>query len=168
LIILGIDPGIAIVGYGVINSERGLHTVVDYGAIETPKIETTAVRLAMIGESLEKIIKNYRPDDTAIEELYFNNNQKTVIRVAEARGVLMLTAIKECGRLYEYTPLQVKQSVTGYGRADKYQMQQMVKTLLKLEKIPKPDDAADALAVALCHAQYCRSAEYKTGYNKLK
>jgi crossover junction endodeoxyribonuclease RuvC len=168
LIILGIDPGIAIVGYGIINSERGIHSVVDFGIVETPKDETTAVRLAMIGESMEKIIKTYKPDDTAIEELYFNNNQKTIIRVAEARGVLMLTAVRECGRLYEYTPLQVKQSVTGYGRADKYQMQQMVKTLLKLEKIPKPDDAADALAVALCHAQYCRSAEYKTGYYKSK
>jgi crossover junction endodeoxyribonuclease RuvC len=134
-----------------------MHGIVDYGVVETPKEELTAVRLAMIAESMEKIIKRYSPDSIAVEELYFNNNQKTIIRVAEARGVLLLTAIRECGRLYEYTPLQVKQSVSGYGRADKYQMQQMVKVLLKLDKIPKPDDAADALAVALCHAQYCRS-----------
>jgi crossover junction endodeoxyribonuclease RuvC len=168
LIILGIDPGIAIVGYGIIRSERGLHTVVDYGVIETPKEEMTAVRLAMVAESMEKIINKYKPDDVAIEDLYFNNNQKTIIRVAEARGVLMLTAIRECGRLYEYTPLQVKQSVTGYGRADKHQMQQMVKTLLKLDKIPKPDDAADALAIALCHAQYCRSPQMKASYGETK
>jgi crossover junction endodeoxyribonuclease RuvC len=168
LIILGIDPGIAIVGWGIINSERGVHTVIDYGVIETPKVEMTAVRLAMIADSMEKIIKTYKPQDTAIEELFFSNNQKTVIRVAEARGVLLYTAIKECGRLFEYTPLQVKQAITGYGRADKKQMQQMVKTLLKLDKIPRPDDAADALAIALCHAQYNRSALGRLGIVPLK
>ncbi|MDR2047140.1 MAG: crossover junction endodeoxyribonuclease RuvC [Clostridiales bacterium] len=166
MIILGIDPGIAIVGYGIIGSEKGIHTVVDYGVIETPQSETTAVRLALLAESMEKIIKARRPDSVAIEELYFNNNQKTFIRVAEARGVLLHTAIKECGRLSEYTPLQVKQSVTGYGRADKPQMQQMVKLLLKLDAVPRPDDAADALAVALCHAQHCRSAEARAGYGR--
>jgi crossover junction endodeoxyribonuclease RuvC len=156
---LGIDPGIAIVGYGVIDSSKGIHTVVDYGVVETPKEEITAVRLAMIADSVRKIIERYEPRDIALEELYFNTNQKTIIRVAEARGVLLLTAIERCGGVYEYTPLQVKQSITGYGRAEKQQVQQMVKTLLKLDKIPKPDDAADALAVALCHAQVA-------GFNK--
>jgi crossover junction endodeoxyribonuclease RuvC len=104
-------------------------------------------------QSLKKLIEKYKPDEIALEELFFNNNQKTAINVAQARGVILLTCVKECGRLYEYTPLQIKQAITGYGRADKNQIQQMVKTLLGLKGIPKPDDAADALAVALTHAQ---------------
>lgn len=162
MIILGIDPGIATVGYGILSSERGIHSAVDFGVIETPKNETQAVRLAMLAESIERIIKLHRPDTVAVEELYFNSNQKTGLKVAEARGAIMLTAVRECGDIGEYTPLQVKQAVAGYGRADKAQVQHMVKTLLKLDKIPKPDDAADALAVALCHAQYKRFAD-KTG-----
>lgn len=153
MIILGIDPGIAIVGYGVVNSERGNHTVVDYGVITTPKEERTPVRLAMIAEALDKLIDKFKPDAIAVEELFFSNNQKTAIVVAEARGVILLTSVNKCGKLYEYTPMQIKQAITGYGRADKLQIQTMVKMLLKLKAIPRPDDAADALAVALTHAQ---------------
>lgn len=150
---MGIDPGYAIVGFGVINSERGNHAAVDYGVITTPKTEIMPVRLAMIADALEKLIDKYKPDCVAVEELFFSNNQKTAIAVAEARGVIMLTAIRACGRLYEYTPMQIKQAMTGWGKADKLQIQSMVTRLLKLKAIPKPDDAADALAVALTHAQ---------------
>jgi len=162
MIILGVDPGIAIVGYGVVRSENGGFSALDYGVINTPGSEETPARLAMIAGGLERIIEKYKPDAVAVEELFFTSNQKTVIRVAEARGVILLTATMKCGSLYEYTPLEVKQAVTGYGRADKAQMQQMVKVLLNLKSIPRPDDAADALAVALCHGQ---TARY--GYKKL-
>ena len=153
MIILGIDPGIAIVGYGVINVEKGNYTVIDYGVITTPKEESTPVRLAIIEESLIKLIEKFKPDNIALEELFFATNAKTAITVAEARGVLLLTAVKYCGKLYEYTPLQIKQAITGYGKADKNQVQQMVKMMLKLKSVPKPDDAADALAVAITHGQ---------------
>lgn len=153
MVILGIDPGIAIVGYGLIVSERGNFSLIDYGVIRTPKDESTPVRLAMIEEGLIKLIERYKPDCIAIEELFFANNVKTAITVAEARGVILLTAVKNCGKLYEYTPLQIKQAITGYGKADKLQVQTMVKMMLKLKAIPRPDDAADALAVALTHGQ---------------
>lgn len=153
MIILGIDPGIAIVGYGVILADKGKFGVIDYGVITTSKDESTPQRLALIEQALIKLIERYKPDCIALEELFFQNNQKTAITVAEARGVLLLTAVKYCGKLYEYTPLQIKQSVTGFGNADKKQVQYMVKTLLKLKEIPKPDDAADALACALCCGQ---------------
>lgn len=153
MVILGIDPGIAIVGFGLINSERGNFSVIDYGVIRTPKEESVPVRLRLIADALTELIEKYKPECIAVEELFFTNNQKTAIVVAEARGVILLTSIDKCGRLYEYTPLQIKQAITGYGRADKLQIQTMVKVLLKLKTIPKPDDAADALAVALTHAQ---------------
>lgn len=156
MIILGIDPGYAIVGYGLIDSVRGNYTVVDYGVITTPKDEAMPTRLAMIADALEKLIDKYKPDAVAVEELFFSNNQKTAMAVAEARGVILLTAIKSCGRLYEYTPMQIKQAMTGWGKADKLQIQTMVTRLLKLKAIPKPDDAADALAVALTCAQTSR------------
>ena len=152
MIILGIDPGIATMGYGILNSEKGKIEAVDYGVVITPKEENTPVRLAMLEKGLNSIIEKYKPDEIAIEELFFNKNVKTAIVVAQARGAILLTCIKSCERLYEYTPLQIKQGLTGYGRADKNQIQQMVKILLNLKNIPKPDDAADALAVALCHA----------------
>ena len=122
----------------------------------TPKEESLPVRLAMLEEGVNKLIDKYHPDEIALEELFFNNNITTGINVAQARGVILLTCVKKCGRLYEYTPLQIKQALTGYGRADKKQMQIMVKTLLRLDNIPKPDDAADALAVALTHCQTSR------------
>ncbi len=153
MIILGIDPGLATMGWGVLNSERGQATVIDYGVVLTPKEESLPVRLALLEEGVNKLIEKYKPDEIALEELFFNNNITTGINVAQARGVILLTCVKGCGRLYEYTPLQIKQSLTGYGRADKHQMQTMVKTFLRLDKIPRPDDAADALAVALTHSQ---------------
>ena len=150
--ILGIDPGYGIVGYGIIDTHRNNY-VVEYGVIETPKEESFPVRLLRIEESLRVLLETYKPDEVAIEELFYFRNQTTVIPVAEARGVIVLTAQKYCERIFEYTPMQIKQALTGNGRADKKQMQFMVKNVLGLEKIPKPDDAADALAVAICHSQ---------------
>lgn len=152
MIILGIDPGYGTTGYGVIEKTRDTLKPVDYGVITTSKHESMPVRLAEIDKALSAIIKKYRPDDIAIEELFFNTNITTGIKVAEARGVMVLCAVKECGRLYEYTPLQIKQAITGNGRAEKAQIQYMVRALLKLPAPVKPDDAADALACAICHA----------------
>lgn len=156
MIVLGIDPGLATLGWGVLKSDRGRFETVDYGVVLTPKDESLPVRLAMLEEGVNKLIDKYHPEEIALEELFFNNNITTGINVAQARGVILLTCVKKCGRLYEYTPLQIKQALTGYGRADKKQMQIMVKTLLRLDNIPKPDDAADALAVALTHCQTSR------------
>lgn len=152
--IVGFDPGLATLGYGVIDVDsKGRPEMVDYGIISTPKDENLAVRLCMLEKGVKQVIDTYKPNEIAVEELFFAKNVKTAIAVAHARGVLILTANKECGKIFEYTPLQIKQALTGYGRADKNQIQQMVKTFLKLKAIPRPDDAADALAVALCHAQ---------------
>ena len=154
MVILGIDPGYAIVGYGVIEKdERGRIKCIDYGTIETPTEESFPVRLAIIADGMKALIAKYKPDNIAMEELFFNNNITTGIAVAEARGVLLCTAVQECGELYEYTPLQIKQAITGNGRAEKKQVQYMTVAILGLKSIPKPDDAADALAVALCHSQ---------------
>lgn len=153
MIILGIDPGLATLGYGVIEKDaRGNCRAVDYGVVITPKDEGLPVRLAMLEEGIAKILDKYKPEEIAMEELFFSKNITTGIAVAHARGVALLTCVKRCGRLYEYTPMQIKQALTGYGRADKKQMQSVVASLLKLKSIPKPDDAADALAVALCQA----------------
>ena len=152
MIILGIDPGLATVGFGVIMFERNRFTTIDYGAIITPPHIPVHERLLMIYGEMQKTIEKHKPDDLAIEELFFNTNQKTVISVCEARGVILLSAYQKGLNIYEYTPLQVKQSVVGYGRAEKKQVQTMVKNILRLEKIPKPDDAADAVALAICHA----------------
>ena len=161
MIILGIDPGLATVGFGVIESVKGKTVPVDYGVILTPKEASLPDRLEMIEQSIIKLTERYKPSEIAMEELFFNNNQKTAIAVAEARGVILLTCKKNCQKLFEYTPLQIKQALTGYGRADKHQIQEMVKRLLDLKKIPKPDDAADALAVALTHSQTQRfSSEF--------
>jgi len=151
--ILGIDPGYALVGYGIIDYDGYNSKTVDYGVISTPKEETLPNRLYVIHSTLKKIIEVFKPDVVSIEELFYFKNQKTIIPVAEARGVIVLTC-KECGlEVYEYTPLQIKQALTGVGRSEKQQVQFMVKTLLGLDKIPKPDDAADAVAAALCHSQ---------------
>ena len=152
--VIGFDPGLAIVGYGVLDvDDFQRKTVVDYGVITTPKHESFPVRLALIYKGVQELIEKYKPDEIAAEELFFNTNITTGINVAHARGVLLLAAIHHCGRLYEYTPLQVKQAMTGYGRADKKQIQEMVRRYLGLPKPPNPDDAADALAVALTHIQ---------------
>ena len=152
MVILGIDPGLATVGYGVLKFEKNKFATIDYGAIITPPHTPVHERLKQIYDDLQKMIELYRPDDLAIEELFYNTNQKTVIAVCEARGVILLCAHKNGLNIGEYTPLQVKQSVVGYGRAEKIQVQSMVKNILNLEKIPKPDDAADAVALAICHA----------------
>lgn len=152
--ILGIDPGYAIVGYGVIDKdERGNCKVVDFGAINTPKDEDFPVRLAMIQDGMTELMEHYKPDAVAVEELFFNQNITTGIAVAEARGVILCTAIKTIPNVFEFTPMQIKLAITGDGKADKKAVQFMTKTILKLKTIPKPDDAADALAVALCLAQ---------------
>ena len=150
--ILGIDPGYAIVGYGIINYNCGKFSVEGYGAITTKAGEPFADRLASIYADLEYLIKKYKPEALAIEKLYFNTNTTTAIDVAQARGVIVLGAKNNGLEIYEYTPLQVKQSVTGYGRADKKQVQEMTRVLLGLDSVPKPDDTADALAIAICHA----------------
>lgn len=150
--ILGIDPGFAIVGYGVIEYTGNKFKVIDYGAITTQAGEDIFDRLKKIHDDLNVIIDRFKPDVMAIEELFFNSNQKTAINVAQARGVLVLAALNAGVKIFEYTPLQVKQAVTGYGRADKNQVQQMIKLLLALDKVPKPDDTADALAIAVCCA----------------
>lgn len=152
--VIGFDPGFAIVGYGVLDYEDFRNVwVVDYGVITTPKEESFPVRLALIYKGVQELIEKYKPDEVAVEELFFNTNITTGINVAHARGVLLLAAIHHCGCLYEYTPLQIKQAMTGYGKATKKQIQEMVRVYLALSKIPKPDDAADALAVALTHIQ---------------
>ena len=154
MVIVGFDPGIATLGYGVISTDKGARPeMIDYGIVSTPKDENLAVRLAMLEKGIRQIIDKFKPDEIAVEELFFAKNVKTGIAVAHARGVILLTAIKECGKIFEYTPLQIKQALTGYGRAEKNQIQQMVKTTLRLKAVPRPDDAADALAVAICHAQ---------------
>lgn len=151
MIIIGIDPGIATVGYGVIECISNKCRAIDYGPILTPSNLSMPNRLDMIFEELNDIIKYFKPHDMAVEELFFNKNVKTAITVGHARGVEILSAVRNGLDIYEYTPLQIKQAVVGYGRADKKQVQYMVKTLLNLEDIPKPDDVADALAVAICH-----------------
>ncbi|MGN1478288.1 MAG: crossover junction endodeoxyribonuclease RuvC [Acutalibacteraceae bacterium] len=150
--ILGIDPGYAIVGYGVIDYVGNHFTVVDYGAITTPAGMDFNRRLELIYDEMNVLLSTQKPEAMAIEKLFYNTNAKTVIDVAQARGVLALAAQKNGVPMYEYTPLQVKQSVVGYGRAEKKQVQEMIKIILKLDKVPKPDDTADALAMAVCHA----------------
>ena len=160
MIILGIDPGLATLGYGVIEKdERGNSRAIDCGVVTTPKDESLPVRLAMLEEGINKILDKYCPDEVAMEELFFSKNITTGIAVAHARGVALLTCVKRCGRLFEYTPMQIKQALTGYGKADKKQMQAVVTSILKLKTVPKPDDAADALAIALCHAFTSRFGE---------
>lgn len=152
MIILGIDPGLAIVGYGVIDYTPPTFTTIAYGAITTPAHTKVQDRLNLIYDGMTALIEKYHPAEMAIEELFFTNNITTGITVAEARGVALLAARKKGIGIFEYTPLQVKQSVVGYGKAEKKQVQMMVKTILKLDKMPKLDDTADALAIAICHA----------------
>lgn len=166
MIILGIDPGYAIVGIGVLEYKGNKFRPIEYNAITTNASSITSLRLKKIKEEIQEYLHKYKPDAVAIEELFFNNNAKTAIAVAQARGVLVAEVASKNIPIYEYTPLQIKQAVTGYGRADKGQMQQMVKMLLNLNAIPKPDDAADALAVAICHAHSSRIND-ELGVNRL-
>ncbi len=153
LIILGLDPGTATTGWGVIKVKKNDPILCAYGVIETAKYKKSSERLREIALDLEAIILQYNPSEVAIEDLFFFKNLKTAIKVAQARGVLILTCCQKKVPIFEYTPLQIKQALTGYGRADKKQVQLMVKSVLKIRNIPRPDDAADALAVALCHQQ---------------
>lgn len=155
--ILGIDPGIATVGYGVIGFVGNKFTTYEYGAILTPSTAELPARLEMIYDRLCELCVMHRPDAVAVEELFFNTNVKTAIAVGHGRGVILLSAMKNGINTYEYTPLQVKQAVVGYGRAEKKQVMEMTKIILNLDKIPKPDDTADALAIAICHAHSANS-----------
>lgn len=150
--ILGIDPGTAITGFGVIEAENGKTSLVAAGVIRTPAKQQLEQRLKTIFDELGRLIKEYQPEQIAVEQLYFAANVTTAIAVSHARGVVLLLAAQSNLEVADYTPLQVKQALTGYGRADKNQIQQMVKELLKLKQLPTPDDAADALAVAICHS----------------
>ena len=152
MVILGIDPGLAIVGWGVIEYSGSRFRVLGYGAIETPAGVSLEERLLMIHKGVKQLIETYRPEQMAVEELFFNTNITTGIKVAEARGVILMTAHSMGVKLFEYTPLQVKQAVVGYGRAEKKQVITMVTMFLGLSAPPKSDDTADALAIAICHA----------------
>ena len=162
--ILGIDPGYAIVGFGVVSYHGADFTPLEYGAITTEAGTRFAARLTAIYDDLDFLLKRFQPDCIAIERLYFTSNQKTVIDVAQARGVIVLCAEQHQIPMYEYTPLQVKQAVVGYGRAEKEQVIRMVTTVLGLEKPPKPDDTADALAIAICHG-HSASSRISAYYN---
>lgn len=151
MIILGIDPGYAIVGYGIIEFKGNRYSYKDYGAIFTTPKDDFLTRLELIFNRTNELIETFNPEVVSIEKLYFQNNQKTAIDVAQARGVILLSAKKHNLPVYEYTPLQIKSAVTGYGKAEKIQVMSMVKRLLSLKEIPKPDDTADALAAAICH-----------------
>ena len=159
--IFGIDPGLAIVGWAVLDSVKGQVYPVAYGAIRTPAHTKVEERLSTIKSDLETIIEKYHPDEMAVEEIFFNTNITTGISVSEARGVILCTAYDKGLKISEYTPLQVKQAVVGYGRAEKHQVIAMVTSILKLKAPPKPDDTADAVAIAICHAQCSGSAMQK-------
>ncbi len=149
--ILGIDPGYAIVGYGILDYSANRFEVVGFGAITTEADMSFTKRLEVIYNDMCRILDLYKPDEMGIEKLFFNTNQKTGIDVAQARGVTILPAIQRNIPIYEYTPLQVKSSIVGYGRAEKKQVQEMTKSILRLKEIPKPDDTADAVAIAITH-----------------
>jgi crossover junction endodeoxyribonuclease RuvC len=152
MIILGVDPGTAITGYGFVRVDDDQVEMVTYGAITTPSEWSMARRLGHIHRELAALIAEHHPTDTVIEKLFFSKNVRTAMSVGQARGVALLAAEEAGLPIHEYTPLQIKQAIAGYGRADKNQVQQMVKLLLQLESVPQPDDAADALAIAICHA----------------
>lgn len=149
--IIGIDPGYAIIGFGILDYVGNNFQVVDFGAITTSAHMPLELRLKTIYDDMNCILSRYKPESMAIEKLFFNTNQKTVIDVAQARGVTVLTAVEHGIPITEYTPLQVKNSVVGYGRAEKKQVQEMTRSILRLTKVPKPDDTADALALAITH-----------------
>lgn len=155
--ILGIDPGTGILGFGVIDVINGQTKLVDAGVIRTPAKQEDTIRLATIFNELTSVIKDTKPTHMVVEKLFFAQNVTTAMSVSQARGVVLLAGQQAGLAIYEYTPLQIKQSLTGYGRADKKQMQEMVRILLKLKETPKPDDCADALAAALMHAQTIRT-----------
>ena len=157
--VLGIDPGFAITGYSIIDYVGNKFNLVESGAILTEAHTSFPLRLEKIYSDLDNIIETYKPDAMSIEELFFNNNAKTAINVAQARGVILMTARMRKLDIFEYTPLQIKQAVTGYGRADKMQVQRMVKMILNEEKLPKLDDITDSMAIGICHAHSSKFAQ---------
>jgi len=159
--IIGIDPGYAIVGYGAVEFSGHSFKVIEYGAITTKADQPFDQRLFTIDCTLSEILERLKPDSLAVEKLFFNTNQKTAIDVAQARGVIVAAAVRAGVGVYEYTPLQIKTAVVGYGRAEKKQVQEMIKIILNLSEVPKPDDTADALAIAICHAHSARSVLYE-------
>lgn len=161
MVIMGIDPGFAITGYGIVKYEGNKFTPIDYGAITTESSMELPKRLLHLHNGLRELIDRYKPSAISIEELFFNKNIKTALTVGHGRGVAVLAAAQSGIDVFEYTPLQVKQSVVGYGRAEKAQMQQMIKIILNLSKVPKPDDVADALAVAVCHGHSYKMMNYR-------
>ena len=156
--ILGIDPGYAIMGYGIVEYKGSKFTPVTYGSITTDAHTPNEQRLMILFDELTRIIEEYKPEEASVEELFYNTNATTAIMVGEARGMALLACAKAGIRISEYTPLQIKSALTGYRRADKKQVQAMVKMILNLSEVPKPDDTADALAAAICHAHHARSA----------
>ncbi|MEE1389963.1 MAG: crossover junction endodeoxyribonuclease RuvC [Clostridia bacterium] len=157
--ILGIDPGFAITGYSIIDYQGNKFKLIDSGAVTTKAGESFPLRLTKIYDDLSMIIDEYKPDAISVEELFFNNNVKTAINVAQARGVVLVVGCQKQIPTYEYTPLQIKQAVAGYGRADKIQVQKMVKAILNVKKLPKLDDTTDSMAAAICHAHSARFSE---------
>ena len=157
MIILGIDPGVATIGFGVIEASRQKNTLIQYGTITTPPGIPLSSRLLQISNDMEELIHTFHPDEMAIEELFFNTNITTGIAVAHGRGVILLSAEKLGVPIFEYTPMQVKQAVVGFGKAEKKQVMLMTQRLLHMKKLPRPDDAADALAIAICHSRAATS-----------
>ena len=157
MVILGIDPGVATIGFGIIRAERGKNTLIQYGVITTPPGIPLSERLVQIYNDMEQLIETFKPDEMAVEELFFSKNITTGISVAHGRGVILLAAEKLGIPVFEYTPMQVKQSVVGYGKAEKKQVMLMTQRLLNMKEIPRPDDAADALALAICHSRAATS-----------
>ena len=158
MIILGVDPGTAITGYGLVEQLGNRYRLLEYGVIRSSKTADTAGRLNQVFSGINRVINGFKPDHVAVEELFFNKNAKTALIVGQARGVIILASHLQGLPVFEYTPLQVKQAVVGYGRAEKQQVQFMVKAILNLGELPKPDDAADALATAICHGNSFHSA----------
>ena len=157
MVILGIDPGVATIGFGIIRAERGKNTLIQYGVITTPPGIPLSERLVQIHDDMQQLIETFKPDEMAVEELFFSKNITTGIAVAHGRGVILLAAEKAGIPVFEYTPMQVKQSVVGYGKAEKKQVMLMTQRLLNMREIPRPDDAADALALAICHSRAATS-----------
>ena len=166
--ILGIDPGYAIVGWGAVEYRGSRFTCLDYGAVTTPAGMDMPLRLEMIYDGMEALLNQYAPDALSIEQLFFTNNKTTGISVAQARGVILLCAARHGLPIFEYTPMQVKQAVVGYGKATKQQVMEMTRRLLGLQAIPRPDDAADGLALAICHAHTGASAFTRLGIKNLR
>lgn len=164
MLILGLDPGTAITGYGLVREVEGRLIAVDYGVITTSSETEMDKRLLQIYQELSAIISRHKPDAVAVEKLFFSRNVRTAMAVGQARGVVLLTAALAGVPVYEYTPLEIKQAIVGYGGAEKQQVQQMVKLLLNLAEVPQPDDAADAIAVAVCHLHSARLVDLFSGY----